>query len=70
METATSCKIESMELGSWRLFVLLEAVFSQVSITVLIIGDPLVSFFCHQSNSKTDMLGYMLPDVGYIQAER
>lgn len=68
METATSCKVESMELGSWRLFVLLEAVFSQLNISVLM--EIHHQFLCHQSNSKTDMLGYVLPDVGYIQAER
>lgn len=40
METGTSCKVENIELSSWRLFVLLEAVFSQLNITVLIIADP------------------------------
>lgn len=34
-----------MELGSWRLFVLLEAVFSQLYITVLITAGPLTKVF-------------------------
>lgn len=52
METATSYKVENMKLSSWRLFVLLEAAFSQLNITILIIADAQSGFFATKAIVK------------------